>query len=115
MWSSPSPAAVSGSYLKAVLPRWDINSSQVSQGFELGIGVIPKEGQNWNNPIWMDQELQLVEAGHLMKTTEGELALTLTGLNVALNPAGHIYKESIWYSRRDDIREQGSITALIFT
>lgn len=61
---------MSSSYLKAVLSRWDINSSQVSQGFELGISVISKEGQNWNDPVWMDQKFQLIETGHLMKTVE---------------------------------------------
>lgn len=61
---------MSSSYLKAVLPRWDINSSQVSQGFELSISVISKEGQNWNDPIWMDQKFQLIETGHLLKTAE---------------------------------------------
>lgn len=62
---------MSNPYLKAVLPRWDINCSQVSQGLELGISVVSKEGQNWNDPIWMDQKFQLIETGHLMKEWKG--------------------------------------------
>lgn len=68
----PSKYPLSSSYLKAVLPRRDVNSSQVSQGFELRIGVITKEGQDRNDPIWMDQKFQLIKTGHLMKTEQGE-------------------------------------------
>lgn len=50
--------------------------------------MISEEGQNWNNPIWMDQKLQLIETGHLMKTMERELAHMLTGVNTAQHPAG---------------------------
>lgn len=56
--------------------------------------MIPEEGQNWNNPIWMDQKLQLIETGHLMKRMERELVHMLIGVNTAQNPAGHHTKRA---------------------
>lgn len=64
------PRTTSSSYLEAVLPRGDIHGSQVSQGLELGISVIPEEGQHWDDSVWMDQQFQLIETGHLMDTGE---------------------------------------------
>lgn len=107
MRSLSSPAPLSSSYLKAVLPRRDINSSQVSQGFELGIGVITKEGQDRNDPIWMDQKFQLIETCHLMKTEQQE---------------GHEYKhpnimlisKKETQQTRKGIRSRGLTTAVTF-
>lgn len=57
--------------------------------------MIPEEGQNWNNPIWMDQKLQLIETGHLMKRMETELVYVLIGVNTAQNPVGHHTKHMV--------------------
>lgn len=66
--------------------------------------MIPEEGQNWNNPIWMDQKLQLIETGHLMKRMERELVHVLIGVNTAQNPVGHHTKHMVqqtqWHQRK---------------
>lgn len=61
----------------------------------------------------MDQKLQLIETGHLMKTMERELAHMLTGVNTAQNPAGR-HTKSTRYSRHNDITEGGSTVVVIF-
>lgn len=51
--------------LKTILPSGDVHGCQVSQGFELRIGVIPEENQHWDDSIRMDTDLQLIETRHL--------------------------------------------------
>ncbi len=52
-------------HLKAVLPWRDIHSCQVNHVVELRVCVILQEGENRNNPFWVDHYLQLIKAGHL--------------------------------------------------
>ncbi|MDW1993767.1 hypothetical protein R7P34_25590, partial [Vibrio sp. 780] len=42
--------------LKTVLPSWDIHCCQVSQGFELCIGMILEKGYRWDDSIRMDAD-----------------------------------------------------------
>lgn len=58
-------------YLKAVLPCWDVNSSQIDHAPELCIGVVPQEGQNRDDSIRMYHHLQLIVTGHLQTDTNG--------------------------------------------
>lgn len=53
------------SYLEAVLSARDVDSGQVSHVPELGVGVVPQEGQHRDHAIRMDHHLELVVAGHL--------------------------------------------------
>ena len=52
-------------YLKAVLARRYVDSSEVNHVPKLAVGVVPEEGQHWNHPIRMDHHLQLIVASHL--------------------------------------------------
>ena len=52
-------------HLKAVLPRGDVHGSEVDHVAELGVGVVPEEGQHGNHAVRVDHHLQLVVARHL--------------------------------------------------
>lgn len=43
--------------LKTVLPGWNVHCRQVSQGLELRIGVVPEEGQHWDDTVGMNADL----------------------------------------------------------
>lgn len=57
-----------GSYLKAVLPGWDVDSRKINHVPELSVGVVPQEDQNRYHSVRMDHHLQLVITGHLQIT-----------------------------------------------
>ena len=52
-------------HLKAVFPRGDVHGGEVDHASELGVGVVPEEGQHGNHAVRVDHHLQLVVARHL--------------------------------------------------
>ena len=55
------------SYLKAVLPCWDVHGRHVRHVSELAVGVVSQEGQHRNHTVRMDHHLQLIVTSHLHK------------------------------------------------